>query len=143
MAAAGLEGAEENCVPAEFTPEAGAAAMDVLLDRPVRPTAVFAANDEVAIGAMLAIRAAGLRVPEDISVIGYGNHSLGRIYHPALTTVHVPALDLGYLAMVKLKRILKRESYEMDTCLATHLIKRATTAPPGQSAGGAKAQIKA
>src|SRR5665213_4270931 len=52
MAAAGFKSAEEKCVPGEFTPEAGQAAMEILLARPERPTAVFAANDEIAVGAI-------------------------------------------------------------------------------------------
>ena len=130
MTAAGLKSGEENCVPAEFTPEAGQSAMEILLTRPQVPTAVFCANDEIAIGAIRAIRAAGLRVPEDISVIGYDDQRLGRIYDPPLTTVHVPTFDLGYQAMVKMRRILAHEDFEYDALLPTHVIKRATTAAP-------------
>jgi LacI family repressor for deo operon, udp, cdd, tsx, nupC, and nupG len=130
MQAAGLKNAEENCVPGEFTPEAGQSAMEILLARPQLPTAVFAANDEIAIGAIRAIRAAGLKVPEDISVIGYDDQRLGRIYDPPLTTVHVPTFDLGYQAMVKMRRILAREDFEHDALLPTHVVKRATTAAP-------------
>jgi LacI family repressor for deo operon, udp, cdd, tsx, nupC, and nupG len=130
MEAAGFKSAEEHCVPGEFTPEAGQSAMEILLARPVRPTAVFAANDEIAIGAIRAIHAAGLKVPEDISVIGYDDQRLGRIYDPPLTTVHIPTFDLGYQAMVKLRRILAREDYEHDVLLPTHVVKRGTTAAP-------------
>ena len=130
MKAAGLKNAEENCVPGEFTPEAGQSAMEILLARPQLPTAVFAANDEIAIGAIRAIRAAGLKVPEDISVIGYDDQRLGRIYEPPLTTVHIPTFDLGYQAMVKMRRILAREEFEYDALLPTHVVTRATTAPP-------------
>lgn len=130
MSAAGVRNAEEHCVPGEFTPEAGQTAMEILLGRDSIPTAVFAANDEIAIGAIRAIRAKGLRVPEDISVIGYDNQRLGSIYDPALTTVHIPTFDLGYQAMIKLFRMLSNEQFEHDILLPTHVVKRATTAAP-------------
>ena len=127
MAAAGFKSAEEKCVPGEFTPDAGHAAMEILLARPELPTAVFAANDEIAVGAILS---AGLRVPGDISVIGYDDQRLGRIYNPPLSTVYIPTIDLGYQAMVKLRRILANEEYEHDFLLPMHVIQRGSTAPP-------------
>jgi len=130
MAAAGIHNAEENCVPGEFSPEAGQAAMETLLQRPNLPTAVFCSSDEIAVGAIRAIKAAGLRVPQDISVIGYEDQRLSRIYDPQITTVHVPTFDLGYQAMVKLRRMLAGEEYEHDVVLPTHVVIRETTAPP-------------
>lgn len=130
MTAAGIKNPEEQCVPGEFTPEAGQTAMEILLARAVIPTAVFAANDEIAIGAIRAIRAAGLDIPQDISVIGYDDQRLGRIYNPQLTTVHIPTFDLGYRGMIKMGRILAREEFEYDVLLPTHVIQRATTAAP-------------
>lgn len=127
MAAAGFKSAGEKCVPGEFTPDAGHAAMEILLARPELPTAVFAANDEIAVGAIFS---AGLRVPGDISVIGYDDQRLGRIYNPPLSTVYIPTIDLGYQAMVKLRRILANEEYEHDFLLPTHVIQRGSTAPP-------------
>jgi len=70
LAAAGIPSGEESCVPGEFTIASGEAAMASLLARPKRPTAIFCANDEIAIGAIRAIKAAGLKVPQDISVMG-------------------------------------------------------------------------
>jgi len=130
MAKAGLKGGEESCVPGEFTVDGGEAAMGILLDRPTLPTAVFSANDEIAVGAIRAIRAAGLRVPQDISVMGYDDQRLARIYDPALSTVHLPTFDLGFQAMVKLRRILTNEAYDYDAILPTQVVQRATTAPP-------------
>jgi LacI family repressor for deo operon, udp, cdd, tsx, nupC, and nupG len=130
LAAAGIRKGEESCVPGEFTVEGGEAAMRILLARPKLPTAVFAANDEIAVGAIRAARAAGLHVPDDISIIGFDDQRLAAIYDPALTTVRVPAFDLGFQAMVKMRRILAQESYEHDVVLPTHIVQRATTAPP-------------
>jgi LacI family repressor for deo operon, udp, cdd, tsx, nupC, and nupG len=132
LQAAGIKAGEESCVPGEFTVVSGEAAMASLLSRPKPPTAVFAANDEMAVGAIRVIKAAGLRVPQDISVVGFDDQRLARIYDPALTTVHLPTFDLGYNAMVKLRCILAGEAYEPDLVLNTTLVQRDTTAPPGE-----------
>jgi LacI family repressor for deo operon, udp, cdd, tsx, nupC, and nupG len=128
MQAAGLS--TEYCVPGEFSPEAGQVAMEMLLARANPPTAVFASSDEMAVGAIRAIRAAGLSVPGDISVMGYEDQRLSRIYDPQITTVHIPTFDIGYQAMVKLRRILAREPFEHEAILPTHVIVRQTTAAP-------------
>jgi LacI family repressor for deo operon, udp, cdd, tsx, nupC, and nupG len=104
--------------------------METLLARPDAPTAVFASSDEIAVGAIRAIRAAGLSVPHDISMMGYEDQRLSRIYDPQITTVHVPTFDIGYQAMVKLRQILAREPYDHDALLPTHIVVRSTTAPP-------------
>jgi LacI family transcriptional regulator, repressor for deo operon, udp, cdd, tsx, nupC, and nupG len=127
LAAAGFPSGEESCVPGEFTVASGETAMASLLTRPKRPTAIFCANDEIAIGAIRAIKAAGLRVPQDISVIGFDDQRIASIYDPPLTTIHLPITDLGYNAMVKLARILAGEDYEKDLVLNTVLVQRSTT----------------
>jgi LacI family repressor for deo operon, udp, cdd, tsx, nupC, and nupG len=127
LSAAGIGGGEESCVPGEFTVASGETATASLLARPKRPTAIFCANDEIAIGAIRAIKAAGLRVPEDISVMGFDDQRIAGMYDPPLTTIHVPITDLGYTAMVKLARILAGEEYEKDLVLNTYLVQRSTT----------------
>jgi len=127
LAAAGISSGEESCVPGEFTIASGEAAMASLLARPKRPTAIFCANDEIAIGAIRAIKAAGLQVPQDISVMGMDDQRIAGIYDPPLTTIHLPIMDLGYNAMVKLARILAGEDYEKDLVLNTVLVQRSTT----------------
>jgi LacI family repressor for deo operon, udp, cdd, tsx, nupC, and nupG len=107
--------------------------MEMLLARANPPTAVFASSDEMAVGAIRAIRAAGLSVPGDISVMGYEDQRLSRIYDPQISTVHVPTFDLGYQAMVKLRRILAREPDEHEVLLPTHIVVRATTAVPKEA----------
>lgn len=86
MEAAGLPAPASLFEPAEFTIEAGLRAAKQLLGRPgQRPTAIFAACDEIAIGAIIAAQQLGYRIPEDISVIGIDGHELSEIY--ALTTI--------------------------------------------------------
>ena len=80
--------------PADFTIEGGFRAAKQLLGRPgERPTAIFAASDEMAIGALLAARELGYRVPEDLSVVGIDGHELGEFFR--LTTVDQFPLGQG------------------------------------------------
>jgi len=126
-------GLEPVCIAAAFTAEAGQAAMDELLNRAQRPTAVFGGNDEIAVGAMAAIRKAGLKVPDDVSVVGHDDQPLSSLYDPQVTTVHVPAFEVGYQAMSLLRARLHKEAGEPDMLLPTRVIARATTArPPSQ-----------
>src|SRR5690625_4514602 len=76
-----------------------------LAARPVRPTAIVAANDRMAVGAMAALTDAGLAVPGDVSLVGFDNVSLASYIRPALTTVSIPTYEMGGAAM----RLLARE----------------------------------
>lgn len=76
----------------------GSAAMRRMLEGQERPTAVFCANDIQAIGALQECLEAGLRVPEDISIIGFDDLPIARYVRPRLTTIHVPAKRMGHLA---------------------------------------------
>lgn len=67
-----------------------------------RPDAVFAANDMMAIGCLLALQEAGIRVPEDVAVVGFDDVPIARLVRPALTTVAVPIADLGTVALERL-----------------------------------------
>ncbi len=78
-----------------FTPISGAAAMEQLLRLPEPPTAVFIASDVVAFGALQVIRRHGLRVPQDLALVGFDDVPLSAYLDPPLTTVHLPAEDLG------------------------------------------------
>ncbi|GBD08796.1 HTH-type transcriptional repressor CytR [Candidatus Thermoflexus japonica] len=81
-----------------FTPASGAAAMEQLLKLPDPPTAVFVASDVVAFGALQVIRRHGLRVPQDLALVGFDDVPLSAYLDPPLTTVHLPAEDLGRAA---------------------------------------------
>ncbi len=85
-------------VEGDYTREGGQAAMRQLLALDAPPTAVFAANDLMAIGALHAARAAGWRVPADVAIIGYDDIPEAAVTSPALTTVAVPKYEMGYAA---------------------------------------------
>ena len=86
---------------------AARAATERLLAHPRRPTAIFCANDEMAMGCLNAVRSAGLDVPEDISVIGFDDNRYAKIMQPPLTTVHQPARETG-------ERVMKRLLHEIE-----------------------------
>ena len=87
--------ASEYLIEEDYSIEAGYNMMKELLGRNVLPTAVFAASDQIAFGAMKAISNAGLRIPEDISIIGFDDTQMSEYTIPALTTIHAPAYAMG------------------------------------------------
>jgi LacI family transcriptional regulator len=86
-------------VPGDFDLQAGAEAARQLMHRSVRPTAIVAANDLAAFGAISALSAMGLRVPEDVSVLGFDDIAFAKIFLPALTTIAQPVYQLGREAL--------------------------------------------
>lgn len=108
----------------EFLPESGQAAMERLLDLSIPPTALFAASDVVAIGAMSAIHERGLRVPQDVAVVGFDDIFLASHAHPPLTTVHVPAYGLGWTAAEVLISVIEGEEEGASVMLETELVIR-------------------
>ncbi len=126
---AGIAYEESLVQPGNFTEESGYAPMRTLLDHPQRPTAVFVGSDTVALGALNAIRDCGLRVPEHISVIGFDDIPVGRYLEPSLTTVHLPAVELGRHAGDMIVRLVHGDVLDATTVrLPTHLVVRRSTA---------------
>jgi LacI family transcriptional regulator len=102
-----------------------------LLELPERPTAIFAFNDNIAIGAIQAARARGLRVPDDVSIVGFDDVEHATIVTPMLTTVRQPLAEMGRTAVSLLNRLLERQHFEtLHIELATRLVVRESTAPP-------------
>jgi LacI family transcriptional regulator len=131
LAAAGI--LPDPALEMEAVPEVdpGRAAAEHLLDLPEPPTAIFAFNDNIAVGAIQAARARGLRVPEDLSVIGFDDVENATIVSPALTTVRQPLAEMGRTAVSLLIRLLERHRFEtLHLELATRLVVRESTAPP-------------
>jgi LacI family transcriptional regulator, repressor for deo operon, udp, cdd, tsx, nupC, and nupG len=106
----------------------GAEAMGELLGLREPPTAVYAHSDEVAFGAIRTLRRAGLRVPEDISVIGIDDHPLAELAD--LTTVSQPVRQQGLLAGRMVLGLLQGEDVERAITVPTHLVIRRSTGPP-------------
>lgn len=112
-----------------------------LLALPSRPTAIFARNDYTALGAMQAVKEAGLRVPDDMAIAGFDNTPMAAAMSPALTSVSQPTEEEGRLAAEFLVSRIERPEEELprrEMLLECHLIVRASTAPPprgGRTAG--------
>lgn len=77
-----------------------------------RPTAIYGGNDNVAIGALKAVHDAGLRVPEDIAVVGFDDIDMARYMNPGLTTIHQPRYEIGKRAMELLLKKIKKEKID-------------------------------
>ena len=127
LAAAGLDGAGDLVEAGDFTEEGGAAAMGRLLARPGRPVdAVFAASDLMAAGALLALRAAGRRVPDDVAVVGFEDSVVARYAQPPLTTVRQPIEEMGRQATRLLLARAAGEPTGMHLILDVELVVRAS-----------------
>ncbi len=108
-----------------FTPQSGYTAMNDLLAQELRPTAVFVASDTVALGAVQAIRQVGLRVPEDIALVGFDDIPLAEFMDPPLTTIRLPALGLGFGGADLLIRLISGDEVNLtQIILETQLVVR-------------------
>ena len=116
---------------ADFTREGGRREAAELLRRPDRPTAIFAANDEQALGVLEAARAANLSVPDDLSVVGFDDLPAAHRCTPPLTTVRQPLAAMGRQAGWMLAALIAGHPPTSDRIeLATTLVVRTSTAPP-------------
>jgi len=120
-----LEYGKELTMESISTQESGYEAMRKILKSSSIPTAVFAANDLDAIGAMKAIKDKGLRIPEDISLIGFDDIQLASYTEPSLTTVRQPIYEMGITAISLLVRLIEeKEKRPSRVELPTQLIIR-------------------
>jgi LacI family transcriptional regulator len=119
-------------VESDFQRDGGHAAAQHLLGLPEPPTAIFAFNDNMAVGAMRAASELGLTVPGDLSVVGFDDSDQSTVVAPQLTTVRQPLAELGRMAASLLLRQLHQHSSEpLRVELATKLVVRGSTGPPG------------
>jgi LacI family transcriptional regulator len=127
---AGIQLDETLVTHCAFAYDAGRQVAPDLLDRPDRPTAIFAANDEIALGVMEEARRRSLRIPEDLSVVGFDDTFLARRSSPPLTTVAQPLLEMGRVATRSLAQMISNDVIGTRHIeLATRLVVRDSTAP--------------
>ncbi len=130
---AGLSVDESLVRPGDFRVKAGYEQARSLFNLSQRPTAIFAGNDLAALGVLRAAREAGLRVPEDLSVVGFDDIPLAEWSNPALTTVRQPLTEMAAVAVrTLLETAASGGSLKRRVELATDLVVRESTAPPGQ-----------
>jgi LacI family transcriptional regulator len=127
---AGLEENPAYMVQGRFSFESGVAAMRRLLALPQRPTAIFAADDDMAVGAIWAAAEAGVSIPRDISICGFDDTTIATQVWPPLTTVHQPVREMGRRATQELLlRVLNKGEPRMVE-VDYEMRMRASTAPP-------------
>lgn len=126
MAAAGLP---TMVVDGTFTKASGQDAGAALAARPDRPDAVFAANDNMAVGALLAFQDAGLRVPEDIAMVGFDDIPLAALVRPGLTTLKIQIAETGRKALERLVRLIGSAADTACEVVRPELVVRASSNP--------------
>lgn len=110
--------------PGDWGVDSGYQAAQEMLALAVRPTAIFAANDMMALGAIYAIQDAGLRVPQDIALVGYDDRDFAAWIRPALTTIRMPSYEMGQAAAHQMLKQFAGEELEDATQIPGKLIVR-------------------
>lgn len=130
LGAAGIQLDNSLVAIGAFTDDSGYNATLQLLSLSPRPTAIFVASDVVALGAMRALKQHGLDIPDDLSIIGFDDIPLVKYLDPGLTTIRLPAIDLGFYAGQMLMKLIKGEPIQKRRIqLTSRLIIRDSTAP--------------
>ena len=108
--------------------KSGAEAVKKFIESGKKFDGIVCASDEIAMGAINELRDNGIRVPEDVSVIGFNNNNAGAIFYPKITTVAQPSYDMGSVAMRMLIKILNKKPLDQDQYVLDYqLIKREST----------------
>ena len=92
-------------------------------------TAIFAANDTTAFGARLALYRKGIRVPEDVSIVGFDDQNEAGLVTPPLTTVRQPAEEIGIASAETLLKLINKQDYEIQELKAKLVVRESTSAP--------------
>lgn len=130
LAEAGVPLDDSQVQFARITLQAAQEAMDRILEARRRPTAVLATNDVLAVGAMLACRAAGVAIPAEMSITGIDNTDLGATQTPGLTSVRTPVVDVGDAAAAQLVAQLEGGEVTLHQALPFELVVRGSSGPP-------------
>jgi DNA-binding LacI/PurR family transcriptional regulator len=129
----GLHVRTEWIATGDMRVEGGRKAMDALLARNPRPTAIVASNDLMAVGALQAAHASRIRVPRDLSIIGFDDLPIASMVHPPLSTIRHPRREVAARAFECLWKTVQGRELETDPPLHPHLVVRSSTAPPASA----------
>lgn len=124
---AGLAAEPQLVVEGDYTEQSGLLAIEALISRATTFSAIFAGNDQMAYGARLALYRHGIRVPDDVSLIGFDDQPASAYTTPPLTTVRQPTHRMGQAAAEALLRMLASEPANLATCV-TELVRRESAA---------------
>ncbi|MFN0182580.1 MAG: LacI family DNA-binding transcriptional regulator [Aquabacterium sp.] len=134
LKSAGLKGDAALVAPGGFTEYSGVQAVDQLVASGAPFSAIFAANDQMALGAALALYRRGLRVPDDVSLVGFDDVASAQYAIPPLTTIHNPVQEIGELAAKAMLALLSGEPVQVEVPLPRLVVRestrRATAAQP-------------
>ena len=133
LAAAGLPYRHDDVEQGMFTFDSGLAAAARLLSKSERPTAIFAQNDDMAAGAIMAAHDLGLSVPSDVSVAGFDDSAIAKIVWPRVTTIHQPVFDMARAATDMLVAMLENDPYPEVIDHPFTLVPRQSTGPANGS----------
>ena len=125
------EEADIKIYEGDFRFEGGRHAAHQILSESELPTAIVVANDMMALGAMQEFKGAGLRIPQDISIVGFDDISFASLSEPALTTVCSPRVEIGRRAFEALALTMEKPRQQgLEIRIPTYLVERNSTAPP-------------
>jgi DNA-binding LacI/PurR family transcriptional regulator len=134
MNEAGIARDRSLVLPGQYSAQTGQENARKLLTMPDPPTAIFAGNDEIAIGVLEAARELGVRIPEDLSLVGYDDRPISALLTPRLTTVKQPFVRIGeHATQLLLERIEGKEVAPITHWLTPELVIRDSTGPPTKS----------
>jgi DNA-binding LacI/PurR family transcriptional regulator len=125
----------QNIVYGDLSYQAGVSALDELLGHPVKPTAAFCLSDGAAAGIVSKAQQRGLRVPEDLSVIGCSNDFCSQSMLPQLTTIHIPAEEIAETGVKEIERLVRSGTQfeAQKRSIPVRLVERGSTAAPRKS----------
>ena len=130
-------GEKEMVFMGDYLYESGLRVAEEIAQLASKPTAILASNDRMAIGCIVGLKSHGLRIPEDISVIGVGGVKTTQYISPPVTSIYLPLHELGAEAMRKLIQIRTGKEDRLGKSIVPHqLIIRSSTAPLNQKGGG-------
>jgi DNA-binding LacI/PurR family transcriptional regulator len=128
LGAAGVQIMPEWIDDGQFTEQGGAAAAQRILDAAPDVTALFAGNDKMALGVMHYCSRRGIKIPTDLSVVGFDDMQQAAFVNPSLTSVHLPLYEAGALACERLIERIRGKVDRIAEVLPTHLVVRESTA---------------
>lgn len=128
LSEANIEFDKDLICEGQFDGESGVKAIETLLAKSKQFTAVFAANDETAYGARLALYRQKIRVPEDVSIVGFDDQRESCFVTPPLSSVHQPASEMGAAAADALVKLINKQSYELPEFPPELIIRESTQA---------------
>jgi LacI family transcriptional regulator len=135
LADAGIEVTRELLILGDFDTASGRRGVESLLSRGTPFTAIFAANDETAFGACLALHKRGLRVPQDVSIVGFDDHPLAASFVPPLTTVRQPTVEMGTAAARAILDALEDRPVSLPKLRAELIVRESTGSSIGARSG--------